>query len=446
MSPFHLSDLLAILIPTALFLNAAAYRLTASHRPITPFEWSVVIAFDLALLALGALLVRRASKRRSLQALLPNGDRIRARWHLWIPVAAHAVAKIPYLDIVPRWDAGVYFADVVRATETLQLSAPKLAANFRLAGHPSQAYGLYLGIGQLLFPYSHWVMNFQNLLLALAGVYFFGLIVRRLMPEWTALQQGLATLAFAFHPLYFGAGIHINTDFPATVAFLFVLMSILYNRAILFGVASCCLVFSKEPGAFAYGLTLMFVFLFYVLPRARSAMHLVVDLEGLLHFPQRATFPAGRSLRGLFASLGIWAMAASPVLLFLYQRSFVPRDVWGSTATNWSDTGLLCFGLNSRNFQAVLGQALVMNFSWLPTLAMLAYLAKSQIGEPRTSSRMAAGGAPSSEFSVSCSFSTCSCIVCISTMPTPDTCSCWLRSACCSVDTVCTNWSLTVVS
>jgi hypothetical protein len=392
MIPTALLDSIGVLLPVAIFLNLAAYRLRATVHPVTPTQWVVVAGIDVLLIGVILWTLRKAwfQRRRRHATVIPAARRCSPEAiGAGLIVLGHLAARAPYWDLVPRWDGASYYQWIANSTRDLDLSLIRLATLFRVADHPSHAYGLYLAIGQLLLPFNHVIANVQNTALAALGIYAFWLLLRRLCSAWSANLRLLLTLIFAFNPLYFGVSLTPNADLPVTVFLIVVLASYAYDRLIWFGFAGLCLCFSKEPGLLAYGLLLMLLVLFWAIPRAKSLAHLVIDFDELVSFSDRLLIPLQRGPRAIVRSAMVVLVAMFPLAVFLAYHQALPKASWATSVSTWKDTGFLCFGLNSRMFRTVLGEALLLNFAWIPTLLVMASIAKGQIwsdrvGEPNS--------------------------------------------------------------
>jgi hypothetical protein len=385
-------ELLVPLTAAAAFLDSVAFAFHKAHRVITPTQLSVIVLTNLCWLFTVAFVVRRAIQNLRAKRVSAVGIRAALRSTLMalFPVLAFVAAKLPYYDLVPRWDAGTYFNAILEAAGRFTLAPTSLATEFRLAGHPTHAYAMYLTMGQLLRPSNHYVMNTQNLLLACVGIYCFGRVCRRLFPNLTPIQHALITLAFAFNPLYFGASMHTNADLPVAVFLLVVLAAFLSNRLVLFSFGGLCLCFSKEPGTLAYALLLFLLFALYAFPRVQTPSQLLFDLDELLEFPRRRLEPLSRGPKSIFRSAAVMLAASIPLLVFYVYHKSLPQERWASSTSIWNDDGFLCFGLRTMVFKTVLIEGLVMNFAWIPTLSIVAYFAWQQF--TRRTTRVATDG------------------------------------------------------
>ncbi|HEY5958488.1 MAG TPA: hypothetical protein VIV60_18125 [Polyangiaceae bacterium] len=383
MTPTVLSDLLVATLPVAVFLNLAVQRIHAQGRPTTSAQWTFVTAVDALVVGLMLWKAKRLRLARH-QANTPIASYRLSNEAIAVGliILAHVGAKAPYWDLAPRWDASTYFAWIADSTSKLNLAPLALANDFRLAGHPSHAYGLYLAIGQMLFPWSHTVANIQNLALSVLGIYAFWQLLRGIGATWNVHLRTLLTLAFAFNPLYFGVTLQPNSDIPVTVFLLVVLASFVHRRLVWFGFGGLCLCFSKEPGVLAYGLLLLLIAVLFAVPRAESIAHLSIDFDELVSFSHKPLVALHRGPRALTRSLLVLTVAVLPLVVFLAYYLALPKASWTSSTSIWNDSGFLCFGLSSRMFRTVLGEALLMNFNWIPTCVILAYVAKRQIFGP----------------------------------------------------------------
>ena len=287
--------------------------------------------------------------------------------------AAHVVAKLPYLDAVPRWSTGIYYAELARAVSTLDFSAHGFDTTYRLGSHPSHAYSMYLAVGQILTagwsraglpttPAMRYVAaNFQDLLLAAAAVWCFWLLVVRLFPALPRAHAVLLTLCFAFNPLIFAHGLGPNTDLPITVGLILALLAFTADRPVLVAFAGLWMCFSKESGALMYGeLWGLFVAL------------CVVQRFGPPWQKPDASLLVRRVLVPLL-----------PLVVYVGYLRFTSPLVWVQRSSAWNDQAnpvlSPAFGLSSVQFETGLVSALLHNWNWIPTLAFVALLAKRQM-------------------------------------------------------------------
>ena len=371
-------DLAVCLLLAAIFFDLAVGAVIVRGLAIPGGWWLGLVVGHVALAAAWWRGFVRKDARAELRGIVPQ------RFYLSLPLlitAAHVVAKLPYLGAVPRWSTGIYYAELVRAVVTLDFFAHDLATTYRLGNHPSHAYSMYLAVGQILAAgwsraglptpaaLSYGIANVQDLLLAAAGVWCFWLLVARLFPALPRAQAVLLTLCFAFNPLVFALGLGPNTDLPITVALIVALMAFAMDRPALVAFAGLWMCFSKESGALMYA-----------------------ELWGLLvalYVVQRFGPPWGKLDVSLLVRRVLVPLL--PLVVYaVYLRSTSPL-VWveRSTALNDKADPVLspAFGLSWFQLETGLVSALLHNWNWIPTLAVVALLAKRQMW-PRIAPRL----------------------------------------------------------
>ena len=363
-------DLAVCLLLAAIFFDLAVGTVVVRGLSIPAGWWiGLAIGHVLLIIAWWHGFVRKDARAE------PGGVLPR-RFYVLAPLlitAAHVVAKLPYLDAVPRWSTGIYYAELARAVSTLDFSAHDLATTYRLGAHPSHAYSMYLAVGQILT--AGWsraglpttpalryaAANFQDLLLAATAVWCFWLLIVRLFPALPRAHAVLITLCFAFNPLVFAHGLGPNTDLPITVGLILAILAFALDRPVLVVFAGLWMCFSKESGALMYGeLWALFAALCVVQqlgpPWRKPAVSLLVR-------------------RVLVPSL--------PLVAYVAYLRFTSPLVWVERSSGWNDQAnpvlTPAFGLSSIQFETGLVSALLHNWNWIPTLAFIALLAKRQM-------------------------------------------------------------------
>jgi len=360
------------LLLAAIFFDLAVGTVVMRGLPI-PAGWWIGLA--VGHVALAATWWRGFASRDA-RAELRGSVTVPQRFYLLPPLlitAAHIVAKLPYLDAVPRWSTGIYYAELARAVSTLDFSAHGFDTTYRLGAHPSHAYSMYLAVGQILTAgWSHAGLpttpalryvaaNFQDLLLAAAGVWCFWLLIVRLFPALPRAHAVLLTLCFAFNPLIFAHGLGPNTDLPITVGLILALLAFVVDRPVLVAFAGLWMCFSKESGALMYG-----------------------ELWGLfvaLCIVQRLGPPWRRPDTSLLVRRLLVPLV--PLVVYVAYLRFTSPLAWVERSSAWNDEAnpvlSPAFGLSSVQFETGLVSALVHNWNWIPTLAFFALLVKRQV-------------------------------------------------------------------
>ena len=363
-------DLAVCLVAAAIFFDLAVGTVVARGLAI-PAGWWIGLAVGHVALAAAWWhgLVRKDARAES-------RAHVGRRAYLLPPLlitAAHVVTKLPYLDAVPRWSTGIYYAELARAVSTLDFSAHGFDTTYRLGAHPSHAYAMYLAVGQILTAgwsraglpttpaLKYATANFQDLLLAAAAVWCFWLLVVRLFPELPRAHAALLTLCFAFNPLVFAHGLGPNTDLPITVGLILALLAVTMDRPVLMAFAGLWMCFSKESGALMYG-----------------------ELWGLLvalYVVQQLGPPWRKPDTSLLVRRVL--VPVLPLVVYVAYLRFTSPLAWVERSSAWNDQAnpvlSPAFGLSSAQFETGLVSALLHNWNWIPTLAFVALLAKRQM-------------------------------------------------------------------
>lgn len=267
---------------------------------------------------------------------------------LLVLVAAH-------LDAVPFWDAKNYLGCV----ETVQL--PFGLLNFRCFGHSSIAYLSLWALTQYVRPWSPAAIYVTNGLLGVLSIAAFDALVRRQCPDRRDIEYTLVAALYGLAPLFVAHAIFLNVDYGATVFYVLFLSCLFAER---FWAASACavaLVFTKETGAAAFGVTVAaYVTAFTFDPRRswserasslRSQAPLLTVPLTFIAYVLLARNPAG------------WFSAYAPA-------EIVPGGLLQTILdTNLADPGIRSF----------LTDIFVLNFQWLYTAVIVAAICWSAI-------------------------------------------------------------------
>jgi len=262
-------------------------------------------------------------------------------------VAAHA-------DFVPLWDGRLYADCVIDAVKN-----GMRPYWLRCAGHPSHAYVLLAGFARWLAP--NGTLSFvvvDSLLFAAACLGFHRLMRLALPARELEVERAQATATFMLQPSFFAAVLQPNVDLPVLTGFVWCLVTLIERRWLWTVIAGLVMVFSKETGVLVYGVTLACYALWLV---ARD------------HRPWRDRAVAVAGMAPLAIPL---ALFAAYVLAYVVFRP-TSAAVWeGETARG--STGMVQQFIVPRFDEftaAYLAMIFVLNFAWVPALAIASDLA-----------------------------------------------------------------------
>jgi hypothetical protein len=291
----------------------------------------------------------------------------RSSWPLYAVLLVYAFCRVPYFDLIPRWDAGAYFSWTQRLVQSYDGSVASFVSLLSLGSHVSHVPAMYWALGQMLSPEDHVVANVQNLAWGFASILCFWLLLTRLFHSIGVIERGLLLAAFSFNPLLFATSMTINLDYSLVLFELLALVGFVYSRPITFLVAALGLCLSKETGVALYGLLLGGLLLFFF-ARGFSSFSPKKIVSSLRYVPsQKPVTSFGSVPRALIILLCL----PVPVLLCAWLRPPAHINLWGAETMRWNTGKLLSFGFDKSNILRVLGHTFILNFSWLELLIVL---------------------------------------------------------------------------
>lgn len=277
------------------------------------------------------------------------------------------LSHIQFLNYSQYWDSDWYWQLLLTSVNSVVnfdggsiLDFLKMYIfNFNFLGHPSIFYFSYLSLGQYLDYGNVFIMNLQNVILAMVGIYGFYCICVSLFSN-NKYENLLLTLFFAFNPLFYATSISLNTDMPILVFEVLVVLSLIKQNKIAFLLWSLAIIFSKETGILIYvSITSSFILLFEY---------------------KRLGFS-----RRILTDFVIYIIPLLVFLLYFYlsggnMHSYESvQNTGNSLKLVWDDNGFFTFGLNSKNFFVRFFQLVIMNFGWIGTLIMFSSYVKSMV-------------------------------------------------------------------
>ena len=161
------------------------------------------------------------------------------------------VLMVPRADFVPLWDGRFYAECVIEAARN-GLRPYWL----RCAGHSSHVYVILAGLARWVAPngtLSFFVID--SLLFVAACVGFYRLMRLALPSRELDVERAQATAAFMLQPSFLAAVLQPNIDLPVLTGFVWCLVTLIERRWVWTVLVGLAMVFSKETGVLLYGVT-----------------------------------------------------------------------------------------------------------------------------------------------------------------------------------------------
>ena len=273
-------------------------------------------------------------------------------------VAVYCAVVLGHSDVVPMWDARIYYD---------QCLVPAVTDGFHLGQlncfkHPSAAYMTLVALPQMILPGNVFLVHMVNMVLGVLGLLAFHGAVRSLFTDRRGKWERLAMVScLAFSPLYISSSLNINPDF-GVITFGLITLALALSRVFrAVPIAGMFMVFSKEFGIVLYGVGI-----------AIYAIVFVTRNQG--------------SVRGKVLFLLRRSWIAIPVFVFLVHLlvALFTSDqaaVWSPSPGTGKDQamkGMLDaftgFSLLDPVFLNYCRGILVLNFNWLYALPVAAFI------------------------------------------------------------------------
>jgi len=274
---------------------------------------------------------------------------------------------LPRARFVPLWDGGFYAECVLTAME--HGFRPYW---LRCVGHSSQAYVILAGVARWLAPNGTLSFFVVDSLLFAAACVGFHRVMRLALPSRDFdVERAQATGAFMLQPSFLAAVLQPNIDLPVLAGFVWCLVTLVERRWVWTVLIGLAMVFSKETGVLLYGLTCACYALWLVARdgRRRGRARAVVRMTPL--------------------AIPIVAFAGYVVAYAVLRPTAAPMWEGYSRKSTIAEQFIIPqFDAFTASYLAMI---FVLNFAWIPSLAIAADLVAGLRARLSGHARSAAG-------------------------------------------------------
>lgn len=261
--------------------------------------------------------------------------------------------RIPYIDMLPRWDSGEYYLRFNWGIEDFRYSSfQEFLETFTLCGHPTLAFCLVYMIGGMIFPKHVIAVSLVSLLLTAVAMWCIYRIFLRMLAGITPLKAAIFTFVLSMAPLFYSTSSYFNPDYAMTLFFIFVIYSYVYQKLILAGLSSLMCFQTKETGLVLVGGLVIGIFVQHFL-----------ENKGI------------EFVKALFTDLRLYFTLAATILQFMYNNYIGGISNWSQNGMEepglkWDNNGENCLGINLEFIGVKLKQQFILNFNWIITLVV----------------------------------------------------------------------------
>ena len=259
---------------------------------------------------------------------------------------------LPRADFVPIWDGGFYAECVLEAVRN-GLRPYWL----RCVDHSSQVYVLLAGFARWIAPNGTLSFFVVDSLLFVAACVGFHRLMRLALPARELdVERAQVTAAFMLQPSFLAAVLQPNLDLPVLAGFIWCLVTLIEQRWVWTVLVGLAMVFSKETGVLLYGVTGACYALWLVARDAR---------------PWRARAVA--LLRMAPLAIPVVVFAAYVVAYAVLRPTSAPLWSGYSRGSTMAEQFIVPrFDAFTASYLAMI---FVLNFAWIPALAVATDLA-----------------------------------------------------------------------
>lgn len=300
------------------------------------------------------------------------------KYGIFYILISYFLIRLNYIDFVPIWDGYIYYDGLLKAVQS-----PFSLLNFNIVGHTSAVYMLFLSLSQYLDLGNYYLLNLENILLALVAIYFFYKIICYFsLKENQYIEVLLVTIIFAFNPVFIASSINLNIDFPVAVFLLASIYSLINGKMFLFMLFCVSMVFSKESGIL---LSALLICSFIIIYSAKRIYHIIREKDGksklellykVLNVSSDDTKIKYKEEKNYLMDitkniLYIFSPIIFLVIFLIYKIFFSVNPLfWGGTSFDFNKFSFL-FSVPFNHFKAVFTQIFIFDFHWIFSILII---------------------------------------------------------------------------
>lgn len=341
---------LAVLLVYAVILSVA---IMLSDKTNIGFEYHLVyVVFSLlpfAFFAIAGCLIKIINKPSVFVSWI-----CRNKFALLV-IAAAILVRLPYIEMMQRWDAGEYywrFSQAVKGFEFIDFD--EYMGSFCLCGHPTMMFSLVYMAGELLLPEKIIGASITSYVLTAVALWCVYRIILKCVKGTGEKKAAAYTALVSFAPLFYGTATYFNPDYAMACFFLITLYAFIYEKSLIAGVAALCCFQTKETGiVIVFGLVVGTFIRHIIAKNEKKGAIKRIATDGCLYTTLVAT-----------------------VLQLMYMSNIGGVSNWTQTGEDtpglvWNSAGNNCLGFNVPYIATKLKQQFVLNFNWIFTLLII---------------------------------------------------------------------------
>ncbi len=173
-----------------------------------------------------------------------------------LAIMSYPIRKYPFL-----WDSADYMYMLVYNAARWGFTTGQFS-RFDLCGHKSSGYSILTAPGIWMFNDWNKGLHIMQTLFMIATVFFFWLLVKKLLPKISKWEAALITLMFAVTPAIFAQSSKYDPDYGMLCLLVWVLCAWLYRWDVFTPVFALLFCFTKEPSVILYAGLVIGIYLY----------------------------------------------------------------------------------------------------------------------------------------------------------------------------------------
>lgn len=272
------------------------------------------------------------------------------QFYLLLIVSIVIALSIEQLGIVIKGDSVEYYSKIIRICQNFSFN-PNDISLLKSSGHCCYSFSLFSTIGENIFPYFGLGVRVENIIIWILCILFVRKILKTVIPDISQPVLIGCVACFAFTPLILGNIQEISVELYVLFFFILFVYFSITKQHILEVFFAICFVFAKEPDILILAGYYLGIFINQV-------------IETLSDKKKEKVF---FSKDFILSSLSVYL---SITIFCIY---FAVDVRWGNNASfDYSNTvAANTFGFNLVYIISKLKQLFILNFAWIPALAIV---------------------------------------------------------------------------
>lgn len=263
------------------------------------------------------------------------------------------LARLPFINLMQRWDAGEYYYRMGLALDGFSYTSFKeFFSYYGLCGHSASFFCLLYMIGEFIFPRQIIGVSIINLIITGIAMWCVYKIIIKIT-NTSKTKCAAYTLLISAAPLVYTFTTHLNLDYTMAMLVIMIVCSYMYDKPLLVGILSIYCFQTKENGlVIVAGIAL-----------GEIVRHILSDKK--------------QCLKTIFTDFKLYMTLGAALIQWGYFSRY--GNNWGTIGEHeagglfkWNNNGSECLGVNPSFMLMKFKQQFILNFNWIVIAVIVA--------------------------------------------------------------------------